>query len=245
MILDLDVGNSRIKWRVGETGGQPVASGSVPAVDDLFTPPLAQFDIQRARIACVRGSELLAGLENSLEARWKLVPEVARVSRHCQGVSVAYADLNRLGVDRWLAMLAAYRTASGPVVVVDCGTALTVDLVAAHGDHLGGYIVPGLRLGTTALTGNTTIRLAAQPDWGLDPGQSTEDAIYHGSLMMLVSLIEAVIRRERAGLFRSAAPVVLLTGGDAGLIKQFVDAARLEVRVVPDLVLDGLALALP
>jgi len=245
MILDLDIGNTRSKWRVSDASGEPVADGVAGDVAELLAETAETFPLQRVRASCVRGGEVFTQLVEQLRQRWQLQVETARVVRHCQGVSVSYAAPSRLGVDRWLAMLAAYRAAAGETVVADCGTALTVDLLDAGGRHRGGYIVPGLNLAARALTENTGIRLAGEPQWSLEPGNSTEDAVYHGVLLNAVALLEKLIGEiTRHGSGERPLPVYL-TGGDAGLLARYLTASDAQIHIEPGLVLDGLALALP
>lgn len=245
MILDLDVGNTRIKWRLDEDADTDCQGRVAASVEQLMSEAVADRAVTRVRVSCVRKGELLTELATRLHRERGLSLEVAQVTRKCHGVQVAYADLARLGIDRWLAMLAAYRDAHAPVIVVDCGTALTVDLLAGDGMHIGGYIVPGLTLGARALTDNTAIRLDAAPQWQLAPGNSTEEAVYHGLLAMVTGLLEKVAIHNRAQLFGTDTPGLYLTGGDAALVERFTALPGLTVHHVPDLVLDGLAVALP
>ncbi|MBT8147237.1 MAG: type III pantothenate kinase [Gammaproteobacteria bacterium] len=244
MILDLDIGNTRIKWRLSDTASGQRKIGVASGLNDLLQATVEQHQITRVRIACVRGGDLLLEMTHSLAQDWQLTAEIAQVSRECQGLTVAYSDLNRLGVDRWLAMLAAFRDAQGASVVVDCGTAMTIDLISNTGRHLGGYIVPGLSLAATSLTQNTAIELDGQPVWGLEPGNSTEEAIYHGALQMLLSLMDITIAKNLDGLSAQKPPVLYLTGGDATVLSDFLDLQDVKLRQTDDLVFEGLALAL-
>jgi len=249
MILDLDIGNTRIKWRLSdvnaasEPGGQK--SGVASGLKELLEATVELYPVVRVRAACVRGGSLLAEVTELLAKNWQLTVQTAQVRRECQGVTVCYEDLTRLGVDRWLAMLAAYRDADSGCVVVDCGTAMTIDLIDSRGHHLGGYIVPGLRLIPESLTRNTAIELNGEPEWAQQPGSSTEQAIYHGALQMLVSLLENTVVRELPRLSGKQPPVVYLTGGDAALLMSFLELRNVTLKQVQELVIEGLALALP
>jgi len=248
MILDLDIGNTRIKWQLSDTavGSEKAALHSGIALDmaELLEATVEQYPVAQVRAASVRGGSLLSELTAVLEQDWQLSVQMAQVVRECQGVTVAYEDLTRLGVDRWLAMLAAYQDAEGACIVVDCGTAVTVDLIDNQGQHLGGYIVPGLRLIPGSLTQNTAIVLKAEPGWGLEPGISTEQAIYHGALQMLVALLEKTIASKYPIQPGMKPPVVYLTGGDAAVLADFLDLQDVTLKQVEGLVFEGLALAL-
>ncbi|MBL4821854.1 MAG: type III pantothenate kinase [Gammaproteobacteria bacterium] len=245
MILELDIGNSRIKWRLLGSASANVSSGVLlnPAeLKDKFT---GQISIEKVRIACVRDNNTLAEVREWVRQKWRIEAEVAKVVRRCQGLKVSYVDLSRLGVDRWLAMLAAFRDSRTACMVVDCGTALTVDMIDSSGQHQGGYIVPGIRLMLETLTRNTSIKLTEPPQvYETTPGNSTEAAVYNGTLKMLVALIEKAFLEASAGLPAEEVCEVYLTGGDAGRISCFLADSGLPVKIVPDLVFDGLSVAL-
>ena len=117
---------------------------------------LADQPISRVRVACVANQTITRRIDDWVAQQWQLVPEYAHTQAYYQGLTVAYQDERRLGVDRWLAMLAARQAAAGQgVCVVDCGSALTLDVVDHEGRHLGGYIVPGLAMMESALLNNT------------------------------------------------------------------------------------------
>lgn len=240
MILEIDAGNTSLKWR-----WRGSAASSVRGLKQLES---AIADVGRpdeVLVCNVRGEEFEAELAAWFADRWELRPRFATVARACGGVTIQYPDPARLGPDRWLAMLAGFRCARGSCVIVDSGTALTIDLLDAGGLHLGGYIMPGLETSRAALTRNTSIRLSpADVAESTEPGNDTGDAVRNGTLFMLCSAVHAALERfER----QREDPMVILTGGDAALLDAFLEKelGRDGVATVPDLVLDGLALACP
>lgn len=242
MILELDVGNSRIKWRqISEIDAAVISNGDAPGLAELLAiPELSQKPVM-ARMCSVRIGGVNEQLAHWIEDSFGLSAQIAAVSSSCAGVSNQYADPARLGVDRWLAMLAGFNRAEGPCVIIDGGTALTVDVVSASGEHEGGYIVPGLALMRDSLQSNTGIRLAgkAWPD-SLPLGHSTDDAVGNGTLVSILALIERV---SQSVLSQDSQAKVYFTGGDAVLLHSLVAIPSSEV--VPELVFDGLALACP
>ena len=234
MILDLDIGNSRVKWRTLE-GRRPVARGQCPRTAPEWPNLLPQTDIERLRVANVGGAEVAAVLAAWARGRLGLEPEFAGAERARAGVTNGYAEPERLGVDRWLALLAAWSELDGAGLVVSAGTALTLDLLDDAGRHRGGYIVPGLGLMLQSLlSGTSGVRLEPGPAATLAPGHGTAEAVLQGCTAMAVALI------ERA---RDSAPLpVLLAGGDAELLAPWITAPVLRR---PELVLDGLGIALP
>ena len=170
-----------------------------------------------------------------------LRPEFAESTAELAGVTCGYENPALLGVDRWLAVVAAWNMARQPAVVADVGTAATLDFVTRDGRHTGGYIVPGLGMMAVALARDTArVQVAGDRAPELLPGRDTAQAVRRGTTAMLLSFVEWSVARFSAA--DGEAPVVFLTGGDADDL-----AARpsFPVRVEPDLVLDGLALALP
>ena len=246
-ILDLDLGNTRTKWRYGD------ASGSLPApgLPVLSTAPA------RVRAATVLGNG--AGLAKALRARFGVDAEFARVRARFGGLACGYREPAQLGVDRWLATLAAWTRARSAVIVVCAGTAATVDYVTGDGVHLGGCIAPGLRLLRESLVAGTAdVRVPAResadvpeasregaaqrkPGAPTGPGVDTRSAVRNGTLAMLAAFANASI--DASGLGRAGADAtVFLTGGDAEALAPLLTT---PVRHVRDLVLDGLAIALP
>jgi type III pantothenate kinase len=146
----------------------------------------------------------------------------------------------RIGVDRLLGALAAYRRVGGECIVVDFGTAITVNSVRGDGIFLGGAILPGLGMAARALSEGTAL-LPEIPLPAAAPavGRSTEEAIaagvIHGAAGAVTGLIDGARRVVGAGA------KVVLTGGDAARVAAHLPPDCREVR--PDLVLEGLLVA--
>ncbi|HID72512.1 TPA: type III pantothenate kinase, partial [Candidatus Micrarchaeota archaeon] len=160
MILEIDVGNTRAKWRVVDALGQAGDRGHW-AHSKTALPAAAELDdmlgcsrCRRARVGSVAGAALNQRLQDWAATR-KLDIQFAQTSVACAGVSNSYDQPARMGVDRWLAMLAAFNHYRGNLCVIDCGTALTFDVVSAAGKHIGGLIMPGVRLQQNALREHT------------------------------------------------------------------------------------------
>ncbi|MBA3565180.1 MAG: type III pantothenate kinase, partial [Gammaproteobacteria bacterium] len=157
------------------------------------------------------------------------------------GVRNAYAEPAKLGADRWAAMIGAFTELGGPVSVVDAGTALTVDVVAGDGQHLGGLIAPGLELMCEFLRDRTSDIAALETAHAVgEPGMladNTADALRNGALNALAGLVERAIAQAEALLDREMR-VVVVTGGDADRI---LAAIRRPATYNPALVLQGLA----
>ena len=243
MILELDIGNTRCKWRL--VGAQvPAARDGACAVDELAAVLAAlpeRAAIARVRAGCVRGPQVEATVRAAVQDALGLETAFARSQAAAGGVRNAYAEPQRLGVDRWLAMLAGFAEVGGAVCVLDCGSAITADLVDGDGEHRGGYIAPGLAMmRASLLVATDRVRFdAALAATGAAPGRNTAEAVGGGTLLAAAGFLRGA--RERFGQACPGA-VVLLTGGDAGAIASCLD---FPLRIRPQLVLDGLGRALP
>ena len=177
----------------------------------------------------------------SIADRYGLAAEFAEPETQLAGVRCGYDNPARLGVDRWLGVVAAWQRSTGPVIVVSVGTAATVDFVRADGGHEGGHIAPGLRLLRDSLGRNTAdVRAAGSHEACVIPGGDTQTAVTSGTFLMLLAFVEAAIRGFAHRHGREAD--VFLTGGDAELLQRRLSTPS---RHAPHLVLDGLGIALP
>lgn len=243
MILECDIGNTRCKWRIVD--GKIALQRGAFACSDGFGELVALSNISRVRVSSVAAAAVNEELVTVLAAIG-LEAEFARASQWAAGVENAYADAGRLGVDRWVAMIAAYNRCHGPVLVLDAGSALTADLVAGNGKHAGGYITPGIRLMKSSLLAETGgVRFGLQGgDYSVEFGADTASAVYAGVVAAMVGA--AIVAIEQAGRQTPADFAILLTGGDADAIWQNLPATLVpNVTVVPELVLDGLEWVLP
>lgn len=247
MILELDCGNSFIKWRVlGADVGRVVGEGVVDSDLALLgsLKGLKGLALKYCRLVSVRTAEETGALISLLTEAFGVSVVCATPAREMSGVRNGYEEFERLGLDRWLAMLGGFHLASGACLVLDFGTAVTADFVARDGEHLGGFICPGMPLMRNQLRTHTRrIRygdLAAERALeSLVPGRTTVEAVERGCLLMLRGFVKAQLELARSYWGEDFA--VFLTGGDAGLVSEIVP----EARVVPDLVFVGLAMACP
>jgi len=148
----------------------------------------------------------------------------------------AYSHPDRLGVDRWLTLIAVHRQIDAPACIVDCGTAVTLDGLDATGRHLGGLILPGLEMMRDALLRNTQIDAPASVDWAGVLARDTAGAVAAGGLFACAGLVELVARRIAQDCGR--VPQIVLTGGDGAKLQAVLETGA---RYEPDLVLQGLA----
>lgn len=240
MILEIDAGNSRLKWRyLADGAGTPGPVSECNRDGGNGFPEEWRKGLDRVRVAAVVSDA--DALAREIASWTGVEPEFAQTRREQGGVINSYADPARMGVDRWLAMLAARARAGGSCCVIDAGTAITIDGLGQGGRHLGGYIVPGLRMMETALLqGTGQIRVESRPTPGTAPGDSTEAAVLHGVMLMAVAFVERALDTFAADCGEQ--PQTFLTGGDAAVLGPHLGR---EVMLEPGLVLDGLAIAIP
>jgi type III pantothenate kinase len=242
----VDIGNTRIKWGEVEDGrlsnvGNAVHRGARERALASFAAALPK-KVTRAIVANVAGDAIGRELTELLRGHSRIKPEFVAVRAEQFGVRCAYADPSRLGIDRWIAVLAAYHLAPGAACVIDAGTAVTFDAVDARGQHLGGLILPGTRLLASSLDRNTSAIGATDAPGprpkGLDLlGKSTDAAVGNGAMLALTGALERAIAAVESSLRER--PKVYLTGGDADSLHGWLES---EVDLRRDLVLEGLAL---
>ena len=238
MILLADVGNSRIKW-VSCERGEFQARGRAAHGEESWVELANRLWAglprpMRAVIVSVAGPEVGAALAAWIRQTWALESEFVTSTAAACGIHNSYAEPERMGADRWVAMIAA-RTLLGPQTcyVVDCGTAVTIDALAADGQHLGGVIVPGMRLMREALYRETR-RIPPETGEARLFGQSTRDCVWGGALYAVASAIDGITERMMA----SHGPGVrLLTGGGADVVLPCLQG---QYRLEPDLIFSGL-----
>lgn len=230
--LDLDVGNSHTKWRIGSRSGRLVSG----------TFPLSNDEIRRVRVATVAGSE--EKLSKQISKTYRVQPEFARTTKMLAGVRNGYEDFTQLGVDRWLALVAAWDQARCDLLVFDFGTAMTADFVREDGSHLGGYIVPGLSTMRMTLGQNTRdVRVLSDRSElarSSRPARNTNDAVNNGLAQVQLGWVKSCI--EVGVQIFGTEPRLILTGGD---VKYLLECPSIPFHFVSELVLDGLAIALP
>ncbi len=245
MILELDCGNTLIKWRLLDRGGRVRDGDMAPDLIELQRLLGGQErEIHGCRLVSVRSEDETQVIVDQLTSWLKRRPMVAHPSKEMEGVFNGYADYRRLGMDRWLALVAGYKMAGRACVVIDLGTAVTSDFVDVGGQHLGGFIAPGSKLLRATLLEHTRlVRYEDKASWDLldpSPGMNTAEAVECGCGLMLSGFVLEQLRVARRLLGDD--PALILTGGDAASMAGLLSD---RAQVVPDLVFRGLALACP
>src|SRR5574343_1020951 len=219
--LWLDIGNTRLKYWITQ-GTDVIEHGAelhLQSPADLLLGLVHHFKaMQISRIAIssvlnknnnVRISRILKRLNAPLA--------IAKVQQEYAGLLCGYEDIQQLGIDRWLQLLAVANPDQN-LCVIGCGTALTIDLIDGF-QHLGGYILPNLYLQRDSLIQNTKgIKIPDSAFDNLKPGHNTVDAVHHGILLGLISTIDQIMQQSPKHL--------ILTGGDAEIFAKFLQHHR-------------------
>ncbi|PKO33842.1 MAG: type III pantothenate kinase [Betaproteobacteria bacterium HGW-Betaproteobacteria-7] len=212
MILCLDCGNSRLKWGLHD-GAEWLAQGALAHDEIAALAGLLQRWPQPGQVllANVAGPAVGTSIRRSL-GNWADRLQEVRSTASCAGVSNHYVQPERLGVDRWCALIGAWGQTQAACLVVMAGTATTIDTLDAGGNFLGGLILPGSELMRRALARDTAGLPLADGHWSAAP-RSTEDAITTGAIEAQVGAIERAFARLGA-----PAAVCLVSGGNADVL---------------------------
>ncbi len=234
MKLLIDQGNSSMKWCLHN--GKAFLSYQTGTLDTLqdYVGDMTK-SIHGVFISCVQKKETVELIKACLKTFTSASVIVARTAIQYKDLVNGYNNPAQLGVDRWLAMVATWQRFKTGFIIIDAGSALTLDIVDNSGEHLGGHIIPGLSMQKQALfagTDNICITREFNPITYL-PGTSTEAAVLHGCLTNLVSYIEAMVLQSSTV---ESLPLII-TGGDGLRLSQ---SLSIQHELLPHLVLEGL-----
>lgn len=228
--LLIDIGNTRIKY----AKSLPNAPLKVATTDNVQSVLQHNPSIKKVIMGSVKSNELT---QKTFQQCQSLGIQLVNVQTESQrfGIQCAYKDFHNLGVDRWLAVLAARLHTELPVAIIDAGTAMTCDLVVGQ-KHLGGWIAPGFTMMRDAVTTKTDKVFGNQkrPNQLL-LGDTTEDCVNFGCMAMLQGMLTSAqkILESHASEYR-----IYVCGGDQDLI-EYNENEKIQLK--PDLVLEGLA----
>lgn len=244
MILELDCGNSSIKWRTLDRNGVVRARGAATSCVELIAAVDAGDGsaLSICRMVSVRSEAETEGIRGAVAQAWSIPVRLVQPAQSLAGARNGYADFRRLGLDRWMAIVGAYDHVKGSCLIFDLGTAATADYVTAAGQHLGGFICPGAAMMCGDLRTHTR-RIQFTGDQAdrdfRRPGTNTGDAVRRGAVLMLRAFVEDQLKLGATWL--GASFDVFVTGGDAMLVEDLLPNAHF----MPDLVFLGLAQACP
>lgn len=249
MILLVDAGNSAVKWcLLDATNMKPGDSQRFYYKDD--EDDAAMFDEiwrdvatpEQVVIGNVVDDEFGENVTQWCQSQWGITPEIILSREQAHGVTNSYTHPEILGADRWAAMISSWNRFNKACCIVDCGSAITIDVLSDKGKHMGGLIVPGLAMMQRVLLDGAGISS------GIETGDDSNDkisllahdtgsGIRGGTIYAVVALIDRVMidLTNEAGLD----VICVLTGGDA---YRLLPLLSIECIYEPDLVMHGLAI---
>lgn len=246
MLLVIDSGNTRTKWALVNSAGVIQATEMcVNAALSASTLPQAAQKASKVLIANVAGksiAQIITQLVGPLNANF-IVP-----TQQACDVLNKYEQAEKLGADRWAAVIAAWYINQQATLVVNAGTAITIDCLINNEQKnkavfLGGTIMPGLRLMQAALTQNTAQLNVAEGRYSQFP-TNTQNAIQTGCLNAAVGAIDLQLKQLQN--YGGLLPKIIISGGDASAIFAALIAhlkvSEKQVMMADNLVLQGLAL---
>jgi type III pantothenate kinase len=242
MMLAIDAGNSRVKWGWldhDETGNRWSSIATVSLIEfaasgDHVNP----FSVTHEAPESIVISNVAGDGAHQLLVNWTSIfdaePLWVRAEPERCGVRNLYERPEQLGPDRWAALIAARALHSGACLVVNAGTATTVDMLTADGTFLGGAILPGVELMRFVLHEHTG-RLPIEQGRLRDMPRNTLDAIETGCRHAQAGAIERMYRAFRE---LDGNPLCIVSGGAGQPLMDQLSSPR---RYVENLVLEGLS----
>jgi len=234
LYLLFDVGNTRLKWAAVESTQQPsdrqkklwAYSGSISSkslasaehraeLADYITKTLPKPDA--SGFACVACKEVMENLKSLfpqwIDISWKHLKGDSQFN----GLRTLYQDPSKLGADRWAAVIGARALSNTNTLIINAGTATTIDLLGSNGVHYGGWILPGLEIMQKSLEGNTAqLPLAVREEASHGFGLSTNNAIISGCDAAQIGAIQYAM--QLAKQMNHPIEKVWLDGGNAKIL---------------------------
>jgi len=258
--LLIDIGNSFAKYTMYDAGKfssvKKVTTNSLELNDNIALLLKESSVIPTGIIlVSVANEKLTNNIIKSLESYFKLSVKNIETQASAFGVTCGYRDYEQLGNDRWVVMLGAFNSVDGkaktiPMMIFDCGSVITVDVVNRSGMHVGGWMMPNTQLMASALEQKSEgIKLSLikkelkagvnnNKQKALDEiGRSTFECVELGHRLAVVGFIQQCMERAKKKL--GIEPSYIFTGGGANEIKEMLD---IDVELRSNLIFDGLKL---
>lgn len=236
MIILTDIGNSRTKYCVvnGSARSAPIAVANESLSNDFFNEHF--IDASKVIVASVSDKELTEEIRTWCQLNNISCQSVVSESEKNNVVS-AYQVPSQLGVDRWLALIgAAELFPHKNILIIDAGTATTFDLLAANGQHQGGWIMAGINTLISSVLANTThVKASDREKESLLFGINTSENVHNAAWASTVGAVNlAITQAEQKGIILDE---VIFTGGNGVVLSTLMSCQN---RVIEDLVFSGL-----
>ena len=249
MKLLIDFGNSR--YKSGYSNGSSIDnvithSYSHSDVDLCIENILQKLDlkcVEHIYVVSVLGAQFDKAFSQALVNDSDIPITFYYSQKDKYGIQLSYADVSTYGADRYVALVAAQHKKDGNKIVIDCGTATTIDVLDGNSIHQGGLIMPGANLMLETLANRTTGIPSIDSQHTVNIlNDNTQDSVYSGCISQLRFAVEGVVNHLAKQLFEQATQVtILLTGGESDLLDtSALTSENVECIHCPDLVLEGL-----
>lgn len=249
MLLLIDAGNTRTKWGVVNDRGE------ITRHDARMNPLLSDDDFSHLQPLCHRAIISNVAGDHHAERLTKLLGstlalEWFKSSTKAGNITNHYRHPESLGCDRWAALIAAWHIQHATTVVINAGTAITIDALVQNpttptqGDFVGGMILPGLNLMQTSLGlagAQLPQKIADRPLTNTIFGTTTDEAILAGTLNAAVGAIHQMVNKVQQAY--KTLPKIIISGGDANLIASSLTDLKTEIIIEDHLVMRGLYLS--
>ena len=187
-------------------------------------------------VSNVAGDEAHFAIKEVCLAKWAIEPEFSRVDRHRHGIQNDYQNLEELGVDRWMAVQGARQLHDGAVIVIGCGTAITIDVISEKNVFVGGAILPGLELAAQSLSQTEGIPQFDFQEYTSALGTSTADCVRVGVINACAGGVEKIVR----SIYKQFSGVSIKVVASGGAAKAVLSATSINFEYDANLVLRGL-----
>ena len=241
MKLLIDFGNTRCKWalldeeKLGEMCSESYKNNSpIESIDNLLQKlPLAQ--AEEIHAVSVLKDEFNSEFSKRINKQLNITVQYYFSQKEKYGVSLSYSNPSEYGADRYAGIVAAHHAYTDSKIIVDCGTAITVDAIDQDGKHLGGIIFPSEEILHASLIEKTDRVFCNNQDSDVKYlNSSTSNAVYAGTTLGVRHGVWSIVGEIRQTLEE---PYVILTGGNAAKLHDL----KIEPYINnPTLVLDGL-----
>lgn len=231
MDLLVDIGNNNVNWKCADK------SGAFPSLEADFSNNLAaNFDQlgDVTRVIFVNVAQRSLSLQLSNYAQSAQCVEIVATEQAC-GVVNGYCNPRELGADRWVALVGARSIAECDLIVVDAGTAITVDALSSNGQFIGGSILPGIDLSRQSLSQRAPLIADTNEMQMQLPARGTAQAVSSGTVFAAVGGTDRLIEQYSEHL--DTTPRLLLTGGSSQVIATY---STYNFDLAPQLTLTGL-----
>ncbi len=251
--LLVDIGNSRLKWKLWKPCVNKFSCETQyvdykqtgHSVKDILDTQWGSIEenITQVMAVNVAGQAIANEMTEWCSRQWKIEPVFAQTGASYKSMTNGYLDFSELGADRWLTVIAAYECyPDKPVIVIDCGTAITIDVIDSSGKHHAGPIIPGQSMMIQALATSTADlnNIPLEQSSASVFVDSTEKAIFSGVVFATSGSVDTIVR-DILHKLKNEAPgevTMLVTGGAAGTIMPQTHIK--DYKVEPDLVFMGL-----